>query len=143
MTNPDITDEPVRGHVGFAFIRWAITAVVVPFVPIFFLVGLVGPFAEASTPIDIVLLAVVNPIAIAAAAWAMLDESFFARRRSAAVAVSAFALIANLSFAVAISTGASSGDVEIPLIFAAPFVAFVVYGGALFRLGADRHISEG
>lgn len=129
--------EPL-GHIGLPALRWLVAAIVVPFVPVLVLVGLIGPFADGTTAIEVILLVVVNPLAVLGAAWAMLDDAFFAQHRLRATAAAAFALVANASFAMAIANGTSAGDVEIPLIFAVPFVVFVPYGLWLYRLGHNR-----
>ena len=121
-------DDPAKpARPGFAFVRWAVAAVVVLFVPILVLVGIVGQFADGGTIAERILLGVVNPVAIVLAARTMLDDAFYARRLAWAGAAGAVALIANAVAAVSIAQGWSTGDVEIPLIFGIPFVAFVPY----------------
>ena len=122
-------DDGESTRPGIGAVRWIVAAVVVVFVPILVLIGIVGQFADGGTVAERVLLAVINPVAIVLAARTMLDDDFYARRLVWAGGAAAIALVANALAALSISQGWSSGDVEIPLIFGIPFVAFVPYAG--------------
>lgn len=112
-------------------VRYTVATVVVLAVPVLVLVGLVGAFADGIGVFETVLLSVINPIAILGAARAMLEPEFFGRRGQLVAGLSAVALCANALAAGFIAGGLSEGDVEVPVIFAIPFLAFCVYAGGL------------
>jgi len=87
------------------------------------LIGLVGAFADGANWFERVLLAGLNPVAAVAAAWSVIDDD--APERRWVTALCAAALVGNVIAAIAIAVGWSTGDFELPLIFAVPFVAYL------------------
>lgn len=104
-----------------------VTGIVVVFIPILFLIGLVGSLAEGTTLFEVLLLAVVNPLGIGLAAWALFSEATTTSRWKIAAIAAAIALVSNVAAAISIQAGWSVGDAELPLIFAIPFIVFLPY----------------
>lgn len=91
--------------------------------PMLCLIGLVGAFADGANLFERVLLAGLNPVAGIVAAWSVIDDD--APERRWVTRLAGAALVGNVVAALAIGVGLSSGDFELPLIFAVPFVAFL------------------
>jgi len=123
----------LSSYPGPAGLRWLATTIIVFCAPILLLVGLVGLFGDRATVIERLLIGVLNPIAGVAVTWAMLDEEFFRNWRDWVARLAAVALIGNLIAAVSIGMGWSEGDVELPIIFAMPFVAHLLWRSASGR----------
>jgi len=94
--------------------------------PMLCLVGLVGAFADGANLFERVLLAGLNPLAGVAAAWSVVDDD--APERRWVTVLAAAALVGNVVAAIAIAVGWSTGDFELPLIFAVPFLAYLALG---------------
>lgn len=72
----------------------------------------------------------VNPLAIVGAAWSFTEERV-AQRWGRLVEIACWvAIAANVAAAALIVVGSGSGDMELPIIFAAPFALWLVW----FRL---------
>lgn len=102
-----------------------VAIVVALFVPILFLVGIVGSFVEGTTALERILLGLINPIAIGLAGWALFADPLTTTISRIAMSAAGVAIVANLVAALSIASGWSDGDAELPLIFAIPFVVFL------------------
>lgn len=91
--------------------------------PMLCLIGLVGAFVDGANWFERVLLAGLNPVAAIAGAWSVIDDD--APKRQWVVGLAAAALVGNVVAALAIVVGWSTGDFELPLIFAIPFAAYL------------------
>jgi len=92
--------------------------------PMLCLVGLAGAFADGTNLFERVLLAGLNPVAGIAGAWAVFDDDTPERPWVLWLAVATF--IGNIVAALAIAFEFSTGDFELPLIFAVPFIAYIL-----------------
>jgi len=108
-------------------VRGVATVVVVFCAPMLALVALAALFAGRAVLWEQVLVGVLNPVVGLAAAWAMLDDTFFIQRGRHVFLAAAVMLAANIGAAVSIAAGWSEGDTEIPLILAIPFATYVLY----------------